>query len=203
MTGIFDYGMGNVRSVQKAMEYLGERAVISGDLALLDRCDRLILPGVGSFGEGMEELKKRGLDGYIRMRTAGGTPVLGICLGMQFLLEKSYEDGENEGLGFCKGDVVRFTQGKVPQIGWNALDILCPNAMTEGVQQGDYVYFVHSFMAVPAEEGDLAAVTDYGARVPAMVARGNLFGCQFHPEKSGKVGLAMLKNFVKLTEVEM
>lgn len=92
---------------------------------------------------------------------------------------------------------------KLPQIGWNALDILRPNAMTEGVQQGDYVYFVHSFMAVPAEEGDLAAVTDYGARVPAMVARGNLFGCQFHPEKSGKVGLAMLKNFAKLTEVEM
>ena len=91
----------------------------------------------------------------------------------------------------------------MPQIGWNALDILRPNAMTEGVQQGGYVYFVHSFMAVPAEEGDLAAVTDYGARVPAMVARGNLFGCQFHPEKSGKVGLAMLKNFAKLTEVEM
>ena len=118
MIGILDYGMGNVRSVQKAMEYIGKQAVISGNFAELNKCERLILPGVGSFGEGMSELKKRGLDEYV-LRRAEDTPVLGICLGMQFLLEKSYEDGENKGLGFCKGEVVKFTQGKVPQIGWN------------------------------------------------------------------------------------
>ena len=203
MIGILDYGMGNLRSVQKALEYLGGRAVISSELPVLDGCDRLILPGVGSFASGMDNLGKTGLADYVRTRAAD-TPVLGICLGMQMLFEESDEVRLCKGLGLLPGRIERIqTRLKLPQIGWNALDILCPNAMTEGVQQGDYVYFVHSFMAVPAEEGDLAAVTDYGARVPAMVARGNLFGCQFHPEKSGKVGLAMLKNFVKLTEVEM
>ena len=138
------------------------------------------------------------------LEAAKTKPFLGICLGMQMLFEESDEVRPCKGLGLLPGRIERIrTSLKLPQIGWNALDILRPNAMTEGVQQGDYVYFVHSFMAVPAEEGDLAAVTDYGARVPAMVARGNLFGCQFHPEKSGKVGLAMLKNFAKLTEVEM
>ncbi len=197
MTGIFDYGMGNVRSVQKAMEYLGERAVISGDLALLDRCDRLILPGVGSFGEGMEELKKRGLDGYIRMRAAGGTPILGICLGMQFLLEKSYEDGENEGLGFCKGDVVRFTQGKVPQIGWNNVFSL-RSPLFRGIPENTYFYFVHSYHARTSAEFSVATCNYYEDYAAAVWNGGSVYGTQFHPEKSGDAGLALLRNFQQL-----
>ena len=129
-------------------------------------------------------------------------PYLGICLGMQMLFEESDEVRPCKGLGLLPGRIERIeTSLKLPQIGWNALDILRPNAMTEGLENGSYVYFVHSFMAHPADENDLAAVTDYGTRVPAMVARGNLFSCQFHPEKSGEVGLAMLRNFAKLTEV--
>ena len=136
------------------------------------------------------------------LKAAETKPFLGICLGMQMLFEESDEVRTCRGLGLLPGRIERIeTSLKLPQIGWNALDILRPNAMTEGLENGSYVYFVHSFMAHPADENDLAAVTDYGTRVPAMVARGNLFGCQFHPEKSGEVGLQMLRNFAKLTEV--
>ncbi len=197
MTGIFDYGMGNVRSVQKAMEYIGEKAVISGDFTLLDRCDRLILPGVGSFGEGMEELKKRGLDGYIRMRADDDTPVLGICLGMQFLLEKSYEDGENAGLGFCKGDVVRFTQGKVPQIGWNSVFSL-RSPLFAGIPENTYFYFVHSYHARTTEEFSIAACNYYEDYAAAVWNGKSVYGTQFHPEKSGDAGIEVLKNFLRL-----
>ena len=175
-----------------------ERITAENAAAVLAGCDGILVPG--GFGN-------RGIEGMVlaaQYARENNVPYLGICLGMQMLFEESDEVRPCKGLGLLPGRIERIrTRLKLPQIGWNALDILRPNAMTEGVQQGDYVYFVHSFMAVPAEEGDLAAVTDYGARVPAMVARGNLFGCQFHPEKSGKVGLEMLKNFAKLTEVEM
>ena len=201
MFGIVDYGMGNLRSVQKALEFIGETAIVSGDPELLDGCEKLILPGVGSFGAGMREMRRTGLDTYVKER-AVNTKILGICLGMQMLFEESDEVRPCRGLGLLPGCIERIeTSLKLPQIGWNALDILRPNAMTEGLENGSYVYFVHSFMAHPADENDLAAVTDYGTRVPAMVARGNLFGCQFHPEKSGEVGLVMLRNFAKLTEV--
>lgn len=200
---IVDYGAGNLMSVHNSLDFLGYENKIAASPEVIEQAAGVILPGVGAFPDAMDALHASGLTDAV-LEAAKKKPFLGICLGMQMLFEESDEVRPCKGLGLLPGRIERIrTSLKLPQIGWNALDILRPNAMTEGVQQGDYVYFVHSFMAAPAEEGDLAAVTDYGARVPAMVARGNLFGCQFHPEKSGKVGLAMLKNFVKLTEVEM
>lgn len=200
---IVDYGAGNLMSVHNSLDFLGYENKIAASPEVIEQAAGVILPGVGAFPDAMDALHASGLTDAV-LEAAKEKPFLGICLGMQMLFEESAEVRPCKGLGLLPGRIERIrTRLKLPQIGWNALDILCPNAMTEGVQQGDYVYFVHSFMAVPAEEGDLAAVTDYGARVPAMVARGNLFGCQFHPEKSGKVGLEMLKNFAKLTEVEM
>ena len=200
---IVDYGAGNLMSVHNSLDFLGYENKIAASPEVIEQAAGVILPGVGAFPDAMDALHASGLTDAV-LEVAKTKPFLGICLGMQMLFEESDEVRPCKGLGLLPGRIERIrTRLKLPQIGWNALDILRPNAMTEGVQQGDYVYFVHSFMAVPAEEGDLAAVTDYGARVPAMVARGNLFGCQFHPEKSGKVGLEMLKNFAKLTEVEM
>ena len=200
---IVDYGAGNLMSVHNSLDFRGYENKIAASPEVIEQAAGVILPGVGAFPDAMDALHASGLTDAV-LEAAKTKPFLGICLGMQMLFEESDEVRPCKGLGLLPGRIERIrTRLKLPQIGWNALDILRPNAMTEGVQQGDYVYFVHSFMAVPAEEGDLAAVTDYGARVPAMVARGNLFGCQFHPEKSGKVGLAMLKNFAKLTEVEM
>ena len=200
---IVDYGAGNLMSVHNSLDFLGYENKIAASPEVIEQAAGVILPGVGAFPDAMDALHASGLTDAV-LEAAKTKPFLGICLGMQMLFEESDEVRPCKGLGLLPGRIERIrTSLKLPQIGWNALDILRPNAMTEGVQQGDYVYFVHSFMAVPAEEGDLAAVTDYGARVPAMVARGNLFGCQFHPEKSGKVGLVMLKNFAKLTEVEM
>ena len=200
---IVDYGAGNLMSVHNSLDFLGYENKIAASPEVIEQAAGVILPGVGAFPDAMDALHASGLTDAV-LEAAKTKPFLGICLGMQMLFKESDEVRPCKGLGLLPGRIDRIrTRLKLPQIGWNALDILRPNAMIEGVQQGDYVYFVHSFMAVPAEEGDLAAVTDYGARVPAMVARGNLFGCQFHPEKSGKVGLAMLKNFAKLTEVEM
>ena len=200
---IVDYGAGNLMSVHNSLDFLGYENKIAASPEVIEQAAGVILPGVGAFPDAMDALHASGLTDAV-LEAAKEKPFLGICLGMQMLFEESDEVRPCKGLGLLPGRIERIrTSLKLPQIGWNALDILRPNAMTEGVQQGDYVYFVHSFMAVPAEEGDLAAVTDYGARVPAMVARGNLFGCQFHPEKSGKVGLEMMKNFAKLTEVEM
>ena len=200
---IVDYGAGNLMSVHNSLDFLGYENKIAASPEVIEQAAGVILPGVGAFPDAMDALHASGLTDAV-LEAAKTKPFLGICLGMQMLFKESDEVRPCKGLGLLPGRIERIrTRLKLPQIGWNALDILRPNAMTEGVQQGDYVYFVHSFMAVPAEEGDLAAVTDYGARVPAMVARGNLFGCQFHPEKSGKVGLAMLKNFAELTEVEM
>lgn len=196
MIGILDYGMGNVRSVQKAIEYIGEKAVISGETSVLDKCQRLILPGVGSFGEGMEELNKRGLSSYVKRR-AEDTPVLGICLGMQFLLERSYEDGENAGLGFCKGDVVKFTQGKVPQIGWNEVFAL-RSPLFKDIPEKSRFYFVHSYHAQTSNEFSIATCNYYENYAAAVWDGKNVYGTQFHPEKSGDIGLALIKNFLTL-----
>lgn len=195
MIGIVDYGAGNLRSVQKALEKLGERAVVSGERAVLDGCEKLILPGVGSFGAGMGELRSRGLDKYLRVRVKD-TKLLGICLGMQFLLEKSYEDGEFRGLGLVSGQVIRFTQGKIPQIGWNAVtDLRTP--LFAGIAPGTCFYFVHSYHADCADEF-ACAKTEYYRSYPSAVWAGNAYGVQFHPEKSGEAGLKLLKNFCKM-----
>ena len=190
MTGILDYGTGNLRSVQKAFEFLGERAEISSETSALDTCDRLILPGVGSFGQGMAALRARGLDIYVKSR-AKDTPVLGICLGMQFLLERSFEDGENTG----------FSSGKVPQIGWNGVFSL-RSPLFEGLEEGSEFYFVHSYYAA-AGDFDTIAKCDYGVRYAAAVWNGqNVYGVQFHPEKSGDAGLRLLKNFLSIKGVK-
>ena len=192
MLGIIDYGAGNLRSVQKALEAIGEKAVISGDRSVLDGCEKLILPGVGSFGAGMAQLRAADLDKYILERVKE-IKLLGICLGMQFLLEKSFEDGEFEGLGLVKGQVIRFTDGKIPQIGWNEVTHL-KTPLFDGIAEGTRFYFVHSYRADCADEF-AAAKTEYYVQYPSAVYAGNVYGVQFHPEKSGEAGLKLLKNF--------
>lgn len=195
MIGILDYGMGNLRSVQKALEFIGEKAVISGETKVLDGCGKLILPGVGSFAAGMAEMERTGLAAYVRARAAD-TKILGICLGMQFLLEKSFEEGETAGLGFVKGSVVRFSEGKIPQIGWNAVtDLKTP--LFDGIGEGTRFYFVHSYRADCAD-GFACAKTEYYITYPSAVYAGNVYGVQFHPEKSGEAGLKLLKNFCRM-----
>ena len=198
---IVDYGAGNLMSVHNTLDFLGYENKVASTGEVIETAAGVILPGVGAFPDAMAALTGSGLTDAV-LKAAETKPFLGICLGMQMLFEESDEVRTCRGLGLLPGRIERIeTSLKLPQIGWNALDILRPNAMTEGLENGSYVYFVHSFMAKPSDENDLAAVTDYGTRVPAMVARGNLFGCQFHPEKSGEVGLQMLRNFAKLTEV--
>ena len=198
---IVDYGAGNLMSVHNTLDYLGYENKVAASADMIESAAGVILPGVGAFPDAMVALEHSGLTEAV-LKAAKEKPFLGICLGMQMLFEESDEVRPCKGLGLLPGRIERIeTSLKLPQIGWNALDILRPNAMTDGLENGSYVYFVHSFMAHPSDENDLAAVTDYGTRVPAMVAKGNLFGCQFHPEKSGEVGLTMLRNFAKLTEV--
>jgi glutamine amidotransferase len=196
MTGIMDYGMGNLRSVQKAFEYLGERTIISSEMKILDDCDRLILPGVGAFGQGMVALTARSLGDYVKKRSID-TPVLGICLGMQFLMSRSFEDGENAGLDLCRGDVVKFAVGKVPQIGWNSVFAL-RSPLFDGIKENEEFYFVHSYYAAASEEETIASC-EYGVKYSAAVWNGkNVYGVQFHPEKSGNSGLKLLKNFLAI-----
>ena len=199
MVGIIDYGVGNLFSLRSSFAAIGVEAFVSGDAGELAKADRLILPGVGAFGDAAEKLRASGLDAFVREQAAAGKPLMGICLGMQLLFEKSYEYGDHEGLGLLKGQVVgmsgRLPEGlKIPHMGWNALRLTKPAKLLE---EGSYVYFVHSFYAENCEDS-LAAVTDYGIPITAAVEKGNIFGCQFHPEKSGNVGLAILKKFCEV-----
>ncbi len=200
MIAVIDYGAGNLKSVTKALDFLGFSNKVVSDPAELERADGMILPGVGAFPKCMEALRQRGLDRAVKAQ-AGKKPLLGICLGMQMLLDSSTELGESQGLGLIPGRVERIqTNLKLPHIGWNSLHLVHENLLTEGIAEGDYVYFVHSFCAHTEQETDLAMTTDYGETVAAMVARGCVFGCQFHPEKSGPVGMQILKNFGELTK---
>lgn len=197
---IVDYGAGNLMSVHNSLDFLGYDNQIATTPEQIEQAVGVILPGVGAFPDAMDALAQSGLLQAV-LDAAYKKPFLGICLGMQMLFEQSEEVRPCKGLGLLRGTIRRIqTDYKLPQIGWNSLQILRPNAMTAGLKDGDSVYFVHSFAACPDDSNDLACVTDYGVSVPAMVARGNLFGCQFHPEKSGEVGLTMLKNFAALTE---
>ena len=197
---IVDYGAGNLMSVHNSLDYLGYDNKIAKEPEDLDRAAGVILPGVGAFPDAMQALSGSGLLEAVQ-DAAHKKPFLGICLGMQMLFERSEEVRPCQGLSLLPGCIRRIeTPYKLPQIGWNSLHIVHPNALTQGLNEGDAVYFVHSFAACPADLADLACVTDYGVEVPAMVARGNVFGCQFHPEKSGEVGLKILKNFAALTE---
>lgn len=197
MVGIIDYGVGNLFSLCSSFKAIGADAFVSGDPERLASADRLVLPGVGAFADAAEKLRASGLDAFVREQSAAGKPLLGICLGMQLLFEKSFEYGEHEGLGLLKGQVVpmegRLPAGlKIPHMGWNKLEVKAGRLLPES--DGQYVYFVHSFYAEGCEDS-LSAVTEYGIPITAAVEKGNLFGCQFHPEKSGNAGLAILRRF--------
>ena len=199
MIGIIDYGVGNLFSLRSSFAAIGAEAFVSGDPAELAKADRLILPGVGAFGDAARKLRDSGLDVFMKEQAASGKPLMGICLGMQLLFEKSYEYGEHEGLGLLKGQVVGMNGRlpadlKIPHMGWNALQLTKPAKLLE---DGSYVYFVHSFYAENCA-GSIAAVTDYGIPITAAVEKGNIFGCQFHPEKSGNVGLEILRKFCEV-----
>ena len=200
MLAIVDYGMGNLHSVSKAVERLGAEAVVTADRGVIRRASGVILPGVGAFADAMKELTASGLDEAVKEYAAGGKPLVGICLGMQLLFSRGEEHGNEAGLGLLPGSVVRFQGGyKVPHMGWNRLSFRRESPLTEGVEEG-YVYFVHSYHALPERQEDLIAVTDYHQPVTAIVGRGNVYGMQFHPEKSGETGLKLLANFIRLCE---
>jgi len=196
---IIDYGMGNLHSVSKAVERLGCEAVVTSDPQAILAADGAILPGVGAFGDAMANLRETGLVDTVKAYAASGKPFLGICLGMQLLFTESEEHGEHRGLDLLPGRVVRF-QGdyKVPHMGWNELTFKQESPLFEGVEPG-HVYFVHSYHALPERESDLLAVTDYHRPVTAIVGRGSVFGMQFHPEKSGELGMALLRKFTDMT----
>lgn len=195
---IIDYDAGNLKSVEKAFSYLGKKTLITHDRDEILRADHVVLPGVGSFGDAMEKLNRYELTEVIKMSVKSGQPFLGICLGLQLLFERSEESPNVEGLGILEGEISRFPakQGlKIPQIGWNSLEIREGAALFEGLPKEAYVYFVHSYYLKARNREDVAATAEYGIEFDASVERGNLFACQFHPEKSGEIGLAILKNF--------
>lgn len=197
---IVDYGMGNLHSVSKAIERLGYEALITSGAAEILAADGVLLPGVGAFGDAMAQLQANGLDQVVRQAAASGQPLLGICLGMQLLFEGSEEHGQHRGLGLLPGRVVRFAGGsyKVPHMGWNRLDFVQPeHPLLRGLQEG-HVYFVHSYHVLPQQKSDLLGVTDYEQPVTAIVGRGNVLGMQFHPEKSGELGMGLLRNFLTI-----
>ena len=200
MVGVIDYGVGNLFSLRSSFKAIGEEAFVSGDPAELEKAHRLVLPGVGAFEDAAKKLRASGLDEFVRAQAAEGKPLLGICLGMQMLFEKSYEYGEHPGLGLLKGRVVPMegklpAELKIPHMGWNRLEVKQGKLLQK--VDGQFVYFVHSYYAEGCEES-LAAVTDYGIPITAAVEQGNIFGCQFHPEKSGSVGLAILRSFCEV-----
>jgi len=236
---MIDYGGSNIRSAQKAFEYIGAKVTLTADPKIARRADKLVLPGVGAFGAGMAALRKRGLDTAVTETAQQGVPLLGICLGMQFLFDQSDEMGAHKGLGLIPGQATRFNEQstannqqpttnnqqptansqqstkneepftihnsqfiihnlKVPHMGWNQIEHDETHPLLAGVANGRYAYFVHSYYCIPTHKTDIIATTDYGIRFTAVVGRGNVFGIQFHPEKSQQVGLRILKNFVEM-----
>jgi len=201
MIKIVDYGMGNLRSVQKAFERLGVEAAISTRPAELKDAQKLVLPGVGAFRDAIQELRRTELDKPVKDHIASGRPFLGICLGLQLLFDVSYEDGQWEGLGVLSGKVVRFQDGpelKIPHMGWNSVDVVKATPVFEGIPNNSFFYFVHSYYVVPTDESVIAARTEHGTTFVSAVARDNLVATQFHPEKSQKMGLQLLGNFAAL-----
>jgi glutamine amidotransferase len=196
---IIDYGVGNLRSVGKAFEATGCEAVVSADARVLRAAKRLVLPGVGAFAACMKALGERGFDDLVRERAAEGTPLLGVCVGMQMLFEESEEFGRTSGLGLMSGRVRRFSQELlVPQTGWNQVARRGAHPLLEGIEEGTFFYFVHSFYCEPDEREVVRAETEYGARYASVVARASVCGVQFHPEKSQAAGLRLLRNFATL-----
>lgn len=195
MIAIIDYGMGNLRSVQKAFEFLGFEAVVTDDISVMERADKLVLPGVGAFGDAIATIRQKGFDKVIYKAAEQKKPFLGICLGMQMVFDKSYEYGEFQGLGLIRGEVKLLPDNvKKPHIGWNNLDIKMHSPLYEGLPESPYVYFVHSYY-LETDAPVISATTHYGREIQVAVQKDNIFALQFHPEKSGDVGLQILKNF--------
>ena len=199
MIAIIDYGVGNLFSLVSSLKMIGADAVITGDPDVIRRADKLILPGVGAFADAIAKLRESGLDKVLRQEAANGKELMGICLGMQLLFEKSMEYGEHEGLGLLRGSVVPMegvipSELKIPHIGWNALHFQKDHKLMKYIKENDCVYFVHSYYAVDCEDS-LLATAEYGKELTAMVGKNNVMGCQFHPEKSGAVGLNILRAF--------
>ena len=199
MIAIIDYGVGNLFSLRSSLGFIGAEAKVTSDPEEIKNADKLILPGVGAFADAALKLKESGLDIVIKEEAARGKELMGICLGMQLLFEKSYEYGEHEGLGLIKGSIVPLAgyipeNLKIPHIGWNAISFKEEHKLFKYIKEGDFVYFVHSYYAADCEDSVIAD-TEYGARVTAAAASGNIMGCQFHPEKSGNVGLNILRAF--------
>ena len=208
MIAIIDYGVGNLFSLQSSLKYLGEEAQVTADVETIRAADRIILPGVGAFADAAAKLRESGMADIVLEQAKAGKPLMGICLGMQLLFEKSFEYGEHEGLGLIQGQVVPIegavpAQYKIPHIGWNALRLVNnsdtgePDPLFQYINDGDYVYFVHSYYATDCD-ASLIADTEYGAPLTAAVSNGNVYGCQFHPEKSGDVGMRILRAFCEM-----
>ncbi len=201
MIAIIDYGMGNLRSVQKGFERVGHMATITNDPHVVAKADHVVLPGVGAFADAIAELRRRDLVEPVREAIASGKPFLGICLGLQMLFDRGYEDGCHEGLGVLAGEVVRFQvppEYKVPHMGWNELSIVRRPPMLAGIEEGTHFYFVHSYYVAPTDPSVIAAQASYPEPFTAMVWRDNLVATQFHPEKSQAHGLRLLKNFAEM-----
>ena len=203
MIAIIDYGIGNLFSLKSSFSRIGEQAVVTSDESVIKKADRIILTGVGAFEDAARKLRESGLDKVVLAEVQGGKALMGICLGMQMLFDKSYEYGEHKGLGLIKGEVVAMSGNipselKIPHMGWNKLDFVGEkDELFKYVNEGDFVYFVHSYYATGCDEA-LIATAEYGKPITAAVRQGNVWGCQFHPEKSGKVGLGILKAFCEI-----
>ena len=207
MVAIVDYGVGNLFSLESSFNAIGAEVCVTADPDVLKNADQIILPGVGAFGDAAQKLRDTGLDSVLKELAAAGKPLMGICLGMQMLFEKSYEYGEHEGLGLIPGEVVPIegvipADYKIPHIGWNALHFTRESPLLSKIKDGDCVYLVHSYYAARCDES-VIATAEYGPELTAAVANKNVFGCQFHPEKSGSVGLAILKAFTELKEEDL
>ena len=196
---IIDYGVGNFRNVQKAFQFIGATAEITDSVAVLNQAEALVLPGVGAFGDAIDNLRARQLDIPVLNAVKAGKPLLGICVGLQLFFEESEEMGHHTGLGVLPGKVVRFPHGQnltVPHMGWNQIEVRQEHPIIREIEQGDFAYFAHSYHVVPTNSTDIIAETEYGAHIPTVVGRDNICAIQFHPEKSQQVGLQILKNFV-------
>jgi len=199
-TVIVDYGMGNLRSVEKALENVGGCPLISGDPEKVRHADRLILPGVGAFGDAMSNLRRKNLDIALRQAVQNGAPLLGLCLGLQLLFTRSEEFGSHEGLNLIPGAVLKIDEPglRVPHVGWNQIEGARPNPLLEGIAEGSYFYFVHSFYVKPDNPDDVLCWTSYGFRFCSIACRGKVWGAQFHPEKSQEAGKRLLRNFLTI-----
>ena len=201
MIAIIDYGAGNLQSVKKAFDFIGAESVITDNPEIINACDRILLPGVGSFGDAMDSMAKSGLVETVKQNALSGKPFLGICLGLQLLFEESEESPGVKGLGIFKGKIKKFSSDmglKIPHIGWNSLEIKQKDGIFKNIPENSYVYFVHSYYLHAEDKNDIAAITNYGIDFHSAVGKNNIFATQFHPEKSGDVGLQILRNFASM-----